>query len=152
MKLIGCRVNHRDRERDYRRFPKASSYHRPVMAQRAPEQSGEDRIFREVARLTHDELRQRDRSKGNMWIKPEEKRHEKTRRMLGRHQIGRAGKDQKHPCDNWHPLTDDSHNPHVQRNSNLFSLTQETNHPGGGLKNLKKQCHPEHSEGPHASE
>ena len=45
---------------------------------------------------------------------PKQKRHEKTRGVLSRHQIGRAGEDEKHPQDDEHPVKDESASIRVQ--------------------------------------
>ena len=45
---------------------------------------------------------------------PKQKRHEKTRRVLSRHQIGRAGEDEKHPREDEHPVNDESASIRVQ--------------------------------------
>ena len=113
MELIRGRVNHRHNERQSRRFPETFP-HRPMVPNSAPEQSGENRILRQVPDFSDDELHQHDRLKRNVRIEPEQKRQEKTRCMVRRQQIGRAGKDQKHPGNDEHPINDEPACPCVQ--------------------------------------
>src|SRR5437667_11366439 len=55
-----------------------------------------------------------------MRIEPEQKRDEKTRRLLSRKCIRRADENQKHPADYWHPTIDQAARFHVQTKWPLY--------------------------------
>ena len=86
----------------------------PVISGYAPKQRGENRIFGQVPGFADEELNRHDRPEGNIRQEPKQKRHKKTRGVLSRHQIGRAGEDEKHPEDNKHPVKDEPANIRVQ--------------------------------------
>src|SRR5205809_5817859 len=66
-------------------------------AQRAPKQHCQNRIFHEVAEFSNRELDLNESEKRNLRVKPAQKRHKETRRMLGRKDIGRTEENYRHP-------------------------------------------------------
>src|SRR5713226_2257258 len=56
-------------------------------------------------------------------MKPEQKRDEKARRVLSRQHVSRADKHQKHPSNDWHPLTDEGACSCVQIDGCSFTRT-----------------------------
>jgi len=93
MEFIEEGENESGQECDCRPRPKPTQ----PWAERTKEEPAQNRVFGHVRSLAHKQMRLEKRSRGDVGIKPKQKREQKTRSMFGRHEIGRTEKHQSHP-------------------------------------------------------
>ena len=119
MKFIERRVKQRRNEGHEAAPPKPAN--RP--AQSAEEQPGENRVFRHVRGFSHEKMHLPDRLPRNLRIEPAQEWSDEARGVVGRHQVGRAEKHQRHPADDRTPGLDDRGKFQARSLSGRQSLT-----------------------------
>ena len=122
MIFIRSRENQR-REKRNRRAPRKGN---DQPAQSTKDQAGENRVFRDVRRFSHQEMNLRDRERRKVRFKPAEQRREEVRGVVRGEEIGRTEKHERQPQNDWTPGLEQS--AKLQSRS-LASATRLTNQP-----------------------
>jgi hypothetical protein len=79
-----------------------------------PDKCRQDRVFRKVPEFPDRHMNFDNRRRRHCRIEPVQERNDKTGGMLGGKRVRGTNKDKNHPCNDRHPVTDDTMGLHVQ--------------------------------------